>query len=83
MQAMHTPDAQMVSAGLLAARLVLGPLMAAHGAQKLFGWFGGPDHGATWICAAMSLDRAAYRHAATITPAPAIVHSDSRSPNTA
>ena len=27
--------------GLLLARVVLGTLMAAHGAQKLFGWFGG------------------------------------------
>src|SRR5918993_183133 len=27
--------------GLLLARLVIGLLMAAHGSQKLFGWFGG------------------------------------------
>ncbi|HEX6216450.1 MAG TPA: DoxX family protein [Vicinamibacterales bacterium] len=27
--------------GLLIARMVLGLLMAAHGTQKLFGWFGG------------------------------------------
>lgn len=27
--------------GLLLARLTLGVLMAAHGSQKLFGWFGG------------------------------------------
>src|SRR6185295_11188768 len=27
--------------GLLIARHVFGSLMAAHGAQKLFGWFGG------------------------------------------
>jgi putative oxidoreductase len=30
-----------MDSGLLIARLVLGLLMAAHGAQKLFGWFGG------------------------------------------
>ena len=30
-----------MDAGLALARVVLGLLMAAHGAQKLFGWFGG------------------------------------------
>jgi putative oxidoreductase len=30
-----------MNAGLLLVRAVLGGLMAAHGAQKLFGWFGG------------------------------------------
>lgn len=30
-----------VSIGLLVARIVVGLLMAAHGTQKLFGWFGG------------------------------------------
>jgi putative oxidoreductase len=30
-----------MEAGLLLIRVVLGGIMAAHGAQKLFGWFGG------------------------------------------
>ena len=30
-----------ISIGLLALRLVVGLTMAAHGSQKLFGWFGG------------------------------------------
>ena len=30
-----------MNAGLLLARGVFGLLMAAHGSQKLFGWFGG------------------------------------------
>jgi putative oxidoreductase len=40
---MHTSILGMatISAGLLVVRLVIGLLMAAHGSQKLFGWFGG------------------------------------------
>ena len=34
-------DPQLVGIGLLVGRIVLGLLMAAHGTQKLFGWFGG------------------------------------------
>jgi uncharacterized membrane protein YphA (DoxX/SURF4 family) len=34
-------DIQSLSIGLLIARLVVGLVMAAHGSQKLLGWFGG------------------------------------------
>ena len=36
-----TEKEKTVNEGLLIARLVFGLLMAGHGAQKLFGWFGG------------------------------------------
>jgi len=42
---MHSPGA--VSAGLLVGRLVVGLGLAAHGAQKLFGWFGGHGRAGT------------------------------------
>jgi putative oxidoreductase len=41
MSSLTFPDVALVSTGLLAGRLVLGLLIAGHGAQKLFGWFGG------------------------------------------
>ncbi len=35
-------DPAVLAFGLLGARLLLGLGLASHGAQKLFGWFGGP-----------------------------------------
>jgi putative oxidoreductase len=37
----YTPDPQTFSIGILLVRLVVGLIMAAHGTQKLLGWFGG------------------------------------------
>jgi putative oxidoreductase len=47
MDTTYATDPQMLGIGLLVGRLVLGLLMAAHGAQKLFGWFGGYGLNAT------------------------------------
>ena len=49
MDATYTLDPRMVGTGLLIGRLVLGLIMAAHGAQKLFGWFGGYGLNATGV----------------------------------
>jgi putative oxidoreductase len=38
---MSTMYTDSLGLGLLVARMVVGLVMAAHGAQKLFGWFGG------------------------------------------
>jgi putative oxidoreductase len=43
----YIADFQTFSIGLLVARIVVGLLMAAHGAQKIFGWFGGYGLNAT------------------------------------
>jgi len=47
MDATYLPDPRMIGLALLIGRVVLGLLMAAHGTQKLLGWFGGYGLNAT------------------------------------
>ncbi len=42
MEAIAAPDRRAVDFSLLAMRVIVGTIFAAHGAQKLFGVFGGP-----------------------------------------
>src|SRR5690349_2315926 len=51
--------------GLMIARLIFGLLMAAHGAQKLLGWFGG--HGLTAV--AGMFDSLGFRPGRLFAPA--------------
>ena len=44
-----------MSYGILLLRVVLGGIMAGHGAQKLFGWWGGPGmQGTAGICSSLA-----------------------------
>jgi putative oxidoreductase len=47
MASSHHDKESAMDVGLLIARSVFGLLLAAHGCQKLFGWFGGPGPGGT------------------------------------
>lgn len=47
--------------GLLIVRMTAGGLLAGHGAQKLFGWFGGPGHkGTTGMMRKLGLEPAEH-----------------------
>jgi len=66
---MDVSDAVMLGLGLLAVRLVFGLMMAAHGAQKLFGWFGGYGLRAT----AAGFGTIGFRPGAFFAPVAALV----------
>jgi putative oxidoreductase len=51
-----------MDAGLLLIRLIVGLLLAGHGAKKLFGWFDGPGLAGT----SASFESLGYRHARTM-----------------
>jgi putative oxidoreductase len=59
-----------MSSGLPLLRIAVGSIMAAHGAQKLFGWRGGPGISGTAILVSF-LTLIVGRRRATVAEAPA------------
>jgi putative oxidoreductase len=56
-------QSEITDIGLLALRLLNGGLLAGHGSQKLFGWFGGhgPKETAGWLASVGFARQSAWR----------------------